>query len=113
MPSRRIRFTFPDTNESAIAALLDEEAPRLCEMVWNLLPLEKRVLHGMYSGAEVFMVLEGSCTFDGEEMARFDLAVVEANQPYGFTAGPDGLSFLVVRQGRAAYAEASESGEAT
>ena len=32
--------------------------------------------------SEVFMVLEGSCTFDGEPMARFDLAVVEADQPY-------------------------------
>jgi hypothetical protein len=51
------------------------------------------------------MVLEGSCTFDGESMERFDLAVVEADQPYSFTAGPDGLSFLVVRQARASYSE--------
>jgi quercetin dioxygenase-like cupin family protein len=54
--------------------------------------------------AEVFMVLEGSCSFDGEPMHRFDLTVVDANQPYGFTAGPDGLSFLVVRQGEARFA---------
>ena len=50
--------------------------------------------------AEVFMVLEGSCEFDGEPMARFDLTVVEANQPYGFTAGPDGLSFLSCARAR-------------
>ena len=61
--------------------------------------------------SEVFMVLEGSCEFDGEPMARFDLTVVEANQPYGFTAGPDGLSFLVVRQGAAGF-RADESGRA-
>jgi quercetin dioxygenase-like cupin family protein len=54
--------------------------------------------------AEVFMVLEGSCSFDGQPMERFDLTVVEANQRYGFTAGPEGLSFLVVRQGVAAFA---------
>jgi quercetin dioxygenase-like cupin family protein len=60
--------------------------------------------------AEVFMVLEGSCTFDGEPMERFDLAVVEANQPYGFTAGPDGLSFFVVRQGVAAFAARESEG---
>jgi len=60
--------------------------------------------------SEVFMVLEGSCAFDGEPMARFDLAVVEADQPYSFTAGPDGLSFLVVRQGPAGYS-ATESEE--
>jgi len=61
--------------------------------------------------SEVFMVLEGSCEFDGEPMSRFDLVVVEANQPYGFTAGPDGLSFLVVRRGAASFrADASGTG---
>ena len=54
--------------------------------------------------AEVFMVLEGSCEFDGVPMERFDLTVVEANVPYGFTAGPEGLSFFVVRQGEASFA---------
>ena len=63
--------------------------------------------------SEVFMVLEGSCTFDDEPMTRFDLAVVEADQPYSFTAGPDGLSFLVVRQGRAAYSDTDTNAEAT
>ena len=53
---------------------------------------------------EVFMVLEGSCRFDGEPMGRFDMAVVAANQPYGFVAGPEGLSFLVVRNGAASFA---------
>jgi mannose-6-phosphate isomerase-like protein (cupin superfamily) len=53
--------------------------------------------------AEVFVVLEGGCTFGDESMGCFDLTVVEANEPYGFTAGPDGLLFLVVRQAPAAY----------
>ena len=55
---------------------------------------------------EVFMVLEGSCRFDGEPMDRFDLTVVAANEPYGFVAGPDGLSFLVVRRGAATFSAA-------
>jgi quercetin dioxygenase-like cupin family protein len=58
--------------------------------------------------AEVFMVLEGSCEFDGQAMQRYDLTVVDANEPYGFTAGPDGLSFLVVRRGEAAFAARTE-----
>ena len=33
-----------------------------------------------HSHSEVFMVIEGSCEFDGEPMERFDLTVVEANQ---------------------------------
>ena len=56
--------------------------------------------------AEIFMVLEGSCRFDGESMGRFDMAVVAADEPYGFVAGPEGLSFLVVRQAAATFAAA-------
>jgi quercetin dioxygenase-like cupin family protein len=55
---------------------------------------------------EIFMVLEGSCEFDGEPMTRFDLTVVAANEPYGFVAGPEGLSFLVVRRGAASFSAA-------
>jgi quercetin dioxygenase-like cupin family protein len=55
--------------------------------------------------AEVFMVLDGSCTFDGEDMGRYDMTVVAADEPYGFVAGPDGLHFLVVRTGEAGFKE--------
>jgi hypothetical protein len=53
--------------------------------------------------AEVFMVLEGSCLFNGELMQRFDQTVVDADEPYGFVAGADGVQFLVVRQGAARF----------
>ncbi len=53
---------------------------------------------------EIFMVLEGSCRFDDQPMTRFDMTVVAANEPYGFVAGNDGLSFLVVRRGAASFA---------
>jgi Cupin domain len=59
---------------------------------------------------EVFMVLEGGCTFDGEPMSRFDMTVVAAHAPYGFVAGAEGLTFLVVRNGAASFA--SETGAA-
>lgn len=57
---RRIRLTFPETGESVVADMLENEAPRICEEVWNMLPLEKKVIHGMYSGPEVFMVLDAA-----------------------------------------------------
>jgi mannose-6-phosphate isomerase-like protein (cupin superfamily) len=53
--------------------------------------------------AEVFMVLEGECMFNGETMGRFDLTVVDAREPYSFTSGADGVQFLVVRRARAAF----------
>jgi hypothetical protein len=52
---------------------------------------------------EVFMVLEGDCNFNGETMQRFDLTVVEAREPYSFTAGTNGVQFLVVRRAKAAF----------
>jgi quercetin dioxygenase-like cupin family protein len=51
--------------------------------------------------SEVFVVLEGSCVFDGEPMQTHDSTVVEADTKYGFTAGSDGVTLLVVRTGAA------------
>jgi quercetin dioxygenase-like cupin family protein len=56
--------------------------------------------------AEVFMVLEGSCTLNGDTLGPYDTAVIPANGVYGFRTGPQGLRFLVVRTGRAAFAAA-------
>jgi hypothetical protein len=58
MDRRRIHLTFVQTGESVIAELLDDEAPEVCRLVWDLLPIETRVVHGMYSGAEVFAILD-------------------------------------------------------
>jgi mannose-6-phosphate isomerase-like protein (cupin superfamily) len=56
-----------------------------------------------HSHAEIFMVLEGSCTVNGEVMRRHDMTVIPAGGEYGFRSGPDGLQFLVVRTGAAQY----------
>ena len=58
MQTRRIRLSFPETGESVLADLLDTEAPGTCELMWRRLPVEAKAIHGMYSGAEVFMLLE-------------------------------------------------------
>src|SRR6188474_414864 len=58
-PTRRqIRMTFVNSGESVVAEMLDDESPGVCEHVWNLLPIETKVIHGMYSGAEVFAILD-------------------------------------------------------
>jgi hypothetical protein len=56
--TRRIRLTFVASGESALADLLMEDAPRTSECVWERLPIEAPAIHGMYSGAEVFTMLE-------------------------------------------------------
>lgn len=55
---RHIRLSFVETDESVIAEMLDDEAPRTCEMVWNMLPIEHDLFHGRYSGMEAFVLLD-------------------------------------------------------
>lgn len=58
-PARRhIRLTFVATGESVVAEMLDDEAPATCQLIWEMLPLELGTLHGQYSGAEVFVVVD-------------------------------------------------------
>ncbi len=55
---RKIRLSFPATGESVIAEMLDDEASAVCDYIWGQLPLEIKAIHGMYSGAEVFQLLD-------------------------------------------------------
>jgi hypothetical protein len=57
-PVRRLRLSFPATGESAIAEMLETEAPAVCDYIWGLLPMESKAVHGMYSGAEVFQMIK-------------------------------------------------------
>jgi hypothetical protein len=58
-PTRRhIRLTFVTSRESVTAELLDDEAPSTCQLVWDMLPLERDLYHGRYSGMEAFVLLD-------------------------------------------------------
>jgi hypothetical protein len=54
---RKVRLSYPATGESVIADMLDDDAPAVCDYIWNRLPLESKAIHGMYSGAEVFQLV--------------------------------------------------------
>jgi hypothetical protein len=70
---RRIRLTFVATGESVVAELLDDEAPEACRTAWDLLPVEGKVLHGMYSGAEVFLLLDQAVPQPPENLCQLPL----------------------------------------
>src|SRR6185437_10000465 len=70
---RQIKLTFVATGESVVAELLDDEAPGVCEHVWNILPVESKTLHGMYSGAEIFAMLENPQPAPAENLAQLPL----------------------------------------
>ena len=70
---RRIRLTYAATGESVIADMLDDEAPAVCEHVWSILPVEGRTLHGMYSGAEVFILVDPPKQLPPENLCQLPL----------------------------------------
>ncbi len=70
---RKIRLTYVATGESVLAEMLDDEAPEVCRVVWELLPVEGKVLHGMYSGAEVFLLLDKAVPHPPENLCQLPL----------------------------------------
>ena len=72
-PRRQIRLTFVASGESVLAEMLDDEAPVVCEHVWKILPIETKVIHGMYSGLEVFAMLENPQPLPGENRVQLPL----------------------------------------
>jgi hypothetical protein len=73
MERRRIRLTFVETGESVLAEMLNDEAPEVCRIVWDLLPVETRAIHGMYSGAEVFAMLDNPQPVPPESLTQLPL----------------------------------------
>jgi len=55
---KRIKITFTEENVSAIAELLEDDAPKTCEAVLSLLPQEGAAHHATYSGSEVVLILD-------------------------------------------------------
>jgi len=73
MDRRKIRLTFIESGESVLAEMLDDEAPEVCRIVWDLLPVETRAMHGMYSGAEVFAILDNPQPVPPESLTQLPL----------------------------------------
>lgn len=65
---RRLRLTFGEDGVSAVAELLDAEAPVTCETLWAALarPMRGWGMHARWVGAEVMIDMPASHrTFDG------------------------------------------------
>ncbi len=73
MERRKIRLTFVKTGESVLAEMLDDEAPEVCRIVWDLLPVEHKTIHGQFSGAEVFLLLDNPEPAPAENLTQIPL----------------------------------------
>ena len=72
-PHRRIRLSFPATGEFLFAELLEDEAPNICRIVWEMLPVETKTVHGMYSGAEIFAMVDKPQPAPAENLVQLPL----------------------------------------
>ena len=70
---RHVRLTYVATGESVIAEMLDDEAPAVCQHVWDVLPVQTKVIHGMYSGAEVFALIDNPRPAPPENLCQLPL----------------------------------------
>jgi uncharacterized cupin superfamily protein len=73
------------------------------------IPAGYEVARHSHDHDELIIVIDGSCTFldGGPTLKAFDTAVLRAGHEYGFTAGPEGLRFFNIRQGKAKLAMSS------
>ncbi len=67
--ARQIEIIFTKRNVRGVATLLDEEAPRTCDAVWNALPLEGDAYHARWAGREVYTLVPPLESDPGKENA--------------------------------------------
>jgi len=66
-------MSYPELNVSVIAELLDDEAPAVCKIVWDMLPVQGKVRHGIYSGREVYMLFDKPVEHPPENLCQLPL----------------------------------------
>jgi len=70
---RHLRLTLVGTGQSAVAELLDDEAPQTAAHVWDRLPIEGPLVHGQFSGAEVFVLVDDPVQVPAENLVQLPL----------------------------------------
>jgi len=55
----KLRIVIPTENFETTATMLDAEAPVTCDRIRKILPVDGKLLHGMMSGNETLIELEG------------------------------------------------------
>src|SRR5579862_2551635 len=70
---RHIRLTIAPTGESVVAELLDADAPKTAAHVWDRLPIEAPLIHGQFSGAEVFVLVDNPVKLPAENLVQLPL----------------------------------------
>ena len=88
---RRIVISYPDEGAEAEVELLEKDAPRTCQFIWDHLPVSGDALHAIYSGPEVWMMMPPESKMEGPENAT--AIMIPGDVAYAFLKGGIELGF--------------------
>ena len=55
--ARRIELSLKQKKVRAVATLLEDEAPRTCTALWDMLPIDGETYHAKWAGREIYTLL--------------------------------------------------------
>ncbi|MHB8329167.1 MAG: hypothetical protein ACYDD6_06040 [Acidimicrobiales bacterium] len=99
---------------------VETDAPRKAteNSVWEVLSKDNPYVHIVevspgsvvpahsHSTSEVMVVVGGSLSLDGSICDSGSIAIIPSNEKYSFEVGAEGVTFVVVRPGKAAFSSA-------
>jgi Protein of unknown function (DUF3830) len=89
---RQIELSLKLKNVRAIATLLEDEAPRTCNAVWDALPIEGETYHAKWAGRELYTLVPPFPIGPGEENAT--ITPIPGDVVY-FDVSPDTIDLPV------------------
>ena len=103
---RKIRLTFIEEGVSVDAEMLEDEAPKTCQAVWDALPMEEDGIHAVYSGSEIAYFLSEDIVIPPENLTSRTLPGdicyyrLEPGLMHGWLDGITELCWFYGRDGR-------------
>lgn len=103
---RRIRLVWIDENVSVEAELLEKEAPKTCQTIWDRLPFEGEGVHAIYSGSEIAYFIPKDIVIAPENQTSRTIPGdigyyhVPPGQRYGWPDGFSEIAWFYDRDGR-------------
>ena len=69
--ARQIRISFENGTGSAIADLIEDDAPTTCAAIWDMLPLRVAAVHDIWSGHQVLVHLDPDLVLPPENVLTY------------------------------------------
>jgi Protein of unknown function (DUF3830) len=112
--ARRIELSLKQKKIRAVATLLEDEAPRTCAALWDLLPIDGDTYHAKWAGRELYTLVPPPSVGPGTENATimpipgdllyFDVSPDSIDIPVAMRkANPKGLVDIAVFYGRNSF----------